>query len=273
MDVYKFGGSSLATAERMKKVFDIIKKVDSCAIVLSALGKKFVNDIKVTDLLIELCNSKNNKSQITKIKNRIKKRFISIAVKLKSESDYSSFIRKLDIFLSHTEHYSDNYIISRGEYFTCLLFSKFTDIPFIDAADIICFNDNNQVSLPETENAVKRIKHKKYITCGFYGTNRKKEIILFPRGGGDISGAILSRVYHSENYYNYTDVNGIYSVSPQYLILRNNIPQINYSILKIICSYGIQVFCEDAIKYIADKNIKLFFHFQNRFSKDRRLKI
>lgn len=258
MDIYKFGGSSVATAERMKKVFSIVENIDACIIVLSAIGKKNYNDEKVTDLLIELCNSKNNTIKTERLKKRIKNKFFKITEKIAPLHKADYFKQTLNYFFENIGSYSDNYIISRGEYFTCLIFSLMTKIPFIDASGIIRFDTNNRISFEETKKAIGYINYKKFITCGFYGSDKKGNITLFPRGGGDVTGAVLSRVCGSKNFYNYTDVNGIYTIPPEYSGTNITIAETNYSRLKTICSYGTQTFCNEAIKYIADKKITLY---------------
>ena len=75
MDVYKFGGSSLATAERIKKVFADIKDVKNCVIVLSAIGKADSDDTKLTDLLIDFCKTRRKSVQYaTKVITQIRKK-------------------------------------------------------------------------------------------------------------------------------------------------------------------------------------------------------
>ena len=59
MKVTKFGGSSLADATQIKKVCDILlSDEERRVIVVSAPGKRFSSDIKVTDLLIALADAK-----------------------------------------------------------------------------------------------------------------------------------------------------------------------------------------------------------------------
>ena len=58
LKVCKFGGTSVASAEQIKKVADIVKSDSSRRIVVvSAPGKRFSDDQKVTDLLIELADA------------------------------------------------------------------------------------------------------------------------------------------------------------------------------------------------------------------------
>ena len=58
MKVVKFGGSSVANAEQISKIIDIVTAdADRRIVVVSAPGKRHGDDIKVTDLLISLANA------------------------------------------------------------------------------------------------------------------------------------------------------------------------------------------------------------------------
>ena len=58
MKVVKFGGSSVANAEQISKIIDIVTAdTDRRIVVVSAPGKRHSDDIKVTDLLIALANT------------------------------------------------------------------------------------------------------------------------------------------------------------------------------------------------------------------------
>lgn len=254
MDVYKFGGSSLATAERIKKVFADIKDVKNCVIVLSAIGKADSDDTKLTDLLIDFCKTRRKSVQYaTKVINQIRNKLYNIGKELNLPDLY---FQSLNIFLSDVYRRDDNYIISRGEYFTCKMFSLFSGIEFINSSDIIKFDDDN-FSYEKTKNEIGKIKKAKFITSGFYGSDGYGKIRLFPRGGGDITGAILANILKSENYFNCTDVNGIYTIPPGYIPEQKTIRQMNYAQLFYLCRHGNNVFSKDAIPFLAGKKINL----------------
>mgnify|MGYP004642748177 CR=1 FL=1 len=254
MDVYKFGGSSLATAERIRKVFADIKDVKNCVIVLSAVGKVDNNDIKLTDLLIDFCNARRKSAiQATNAIKRIHNKLYNIGKDLDLPDLYFQSLNK---FLSDIYRFDDNYIVSRGEYFTCKMFSLFSGIEFINSFDIIKFADDN-FSYERTKNEIGKIKKAKFITSGFYGSDAHGKIRLFPRGGGDITGAILANIFKSETYFNCTDVNGIYTIPPDYSPVQNTIEQMNYAQLFYLCNHGNNAFSKDAISFLTGQKINL----------------
>ena len=231
MNVYKFGGSSLSDAKKIIQIKKEIIDIDECAIVLSAIGKKNDNDVKLTDLLIELCKNKTSND----IKNTIKRKILTIAKELKVSIEIE---KEVNAFLSDIEKYTDEYIISRGEYFTCKIFSAFSGVDFIDSAKFIIFEEN-RFSYEKTRKKVLTLRKRKFITCGFYGSNEKGDIILFPRGGGDTTGAILASILNSKYYFNCTDVDGIYSVPPNYSDEKNTIKKLSYAQLYILSVNGL----------------------------------
>lgn len=249
MNVYKFGGSSLSDAKKIIQIKKEIIDIDECAIVLSAIGKKNDNDVKLTDLLIELCKNKTSND----IKNTIKRKILTIAKELKVSSEIE---KEVNAFLSDIEKYTDEYIISRGEYFTCKIFSAFSGVDFIDSAKFIIFEEN-RFSYEKTRKKVLTLRKRKFITCGFYGSNEKGDIILFPRGGGDTTGAILASILNSKYYFNCTDVDGIYSVPPNYSDEKNTIKKLSYAQLYILSVNGLNTFSKEAILYLINKSITL----------------
>lgn len=255
MEVYKFGGSLLSEAKKMLQIKKNIEKVNECAIVLSAIGKRNDSDVKLTDMLIDLCRYKNSKEK-NKIKAQLdamERKIFDISNELNIGNEISD---EFDFFIKNIENYTDDLIISRGEYFTCQIFSALTKIEFIDSANLIKF-EGNIFSYEKTKEKAMKLYNKKFITCGFYGSNETGAIRLFPRGGGDITGAILASIYNSKYYYNCTDVNGIYSAPPDYCNNNNTIKNLSYGQLYVLAYGGLNVFCKDAIRYLINKKITL----------------
>lgn len=96
--IVKFGGSSLADATQFRKVAKIIKSDESRRFVVpSAPGKRFKEDIKVTDLLYQAYNAKDNQSfedTFNKIKNRFQDIIDELKLDLSLEKEFST-IKKL----------------------------------------------------------------------------------------------------------------------------------------------------------------------------------
>ncbi len=203
LKVCKFGGTSLASASNFKLVKDIILDDESRKIiVVSAPGKRFKEDIKVTDLLIELYKNPESNS-FTKA---IKERFYNIMNGLNLNFDLESEFK-----------FSDNsyaYIVSRGEYITAKIMAKYLGFDFLDAKDLIIFK-NDKVDIRKSKKKFFEKEFKNGIVIpGFYGSENG-EIVLFPRGGSDLTGSYISRFCNADIYENFSDVSGISPVNPE----------------------------------------------------------
>lgn len=95
--VVKFGGSSLANAEQFQKVGDIIRSDESRRYVVpSAPGKRFDEDIKVTDMLYGCYDAASKGEDITEKLNAIKERYYEIIKGLGLSLSLEDEFKKID---------------------------------------------------------------------------------------------------------------------------------------------------------------------------------
>ena len=259
MNVIKFGGSSLASAESFKRAADIVRREEKAVVVLSAIGKCSSSDEKITDILIDYCLAVKSGDFCGALKKAkiVYEKFISIADDLNATCD---FYRKFFLFYDKLITFSRadfEYIVSRGEYYTCLLFCDYSKIDFVDPMNLIYFDKNGKADIPLISDKVKKIPADIFVTCGFYGTDKNGEIKLFPRGGGDSTAAVLAAAAGAEIFYDYTDVEGVYTASPEIFKAKETIGTMSYSQLYKMATHGANVFFYEAIPYVAGKNIKL----------------
>ena len=167
--VVKFGGSSLADANQFRKVADIIKSDEKRKFVVpSAPGKRFKEDTKVTDMLYscyELVKSgKDIKDQFGKIKDRYNGIISDLGLNLSLDKEFE----EIEYCLKAKS--GRDYAASRGEYLNGIILAAYLGYEFIDAAEVIYFDDNGAFMLDKTIEAVReRIKN---VECavipGFY---------------------------------------------------------------------------------------------------------
>jgi len=139
--VVKFGGSSLASARQFKKVGNIIRSDKARRYVVpSAPGKRNDKDEKVTDLLYQCYDAAAAGTAYKKILEKIKKRYEEIieGLDLNLSLDHE-FDRIEENFLAKAGR---DYAASRGEYLNGILMAQYLGYEFIDAAEVIFFNDN-----------------------------------------------------------------------------------------------------------------------------------
>ena len=246
--VVKFGGSSLASAEQFKKVGDIIRAESSRRYVVpSAPGKRFPEDTKVTDMLYGCYDLAAKGKEFEDEFNAIKERYYGIInelgldLSLEKEFDTikSCFIGKA----------GRDYAASRGEYLNGIVLANYLGYEFIDAADVIFFNEQGGFdSIKTNEVLSKRIAAvDKAVIPGFYGSMPNDTIKTFSRGGSDITGSIVAAASGADLYENWTDVSGFLITDPR--IIENPLPitTITYKELRELSYMGATVLHEDAI--------------------------
>lgn len=274
--VSKFGGSSLKDAGQFAKVKKIIfSKEDRDVIVVSAPGRRFKEDTKVTDELIALSDKNSKIEDLEKIiksleeelaaqrayrdtqLEKIEKRFSDIAEDLKLEEFWDEELKF--VFDQIKSSNNKDFIVSRGEFLNAKLLSKYLDYDFIDAKDIIIFDEEGQVDLKKSREAI-RIHigdNQKAVVPGFYGSDNNGDIVTFTRGGSDYTGSLIAYALDSKVYENWTDVNGIMTSDPNKDPNAKTIDKLNFKELKEIIDKGAQVYQGDAIKPVEEKNITI----------------
>lgn len=246
--VVKFGGSSLADAKQITKAAEIIKSDERRKFVVpSAPGKRFSDDIKVTDMLYN-CNNlaMENKS--------IENAFAAIAER------YNGIISDLGLDLSLDSEFEvikkniaakagSEYAASRGEYLNGIVIANLLGYEFVDAADIIVFNEDGSFNSEKTQSKLrKRLKGvERAVIPGFYGADVNGNVRTFSRGGSDVTGSIIASGVKADVYENWTDVSGFLVSDPRIVENPQAISVITYKELRELAYMGASVLHEDAI--------------------------
>lgn len=246
--VAKFGGSSLADADQFKKVKAIVEADPSRRyIVVSAPGKRFSGDIKITDLLYRMYDEYSGGIEDHSVSfEKICDRFVSIEKELGLNVHIRDELDAIEKNLIGGA--SIDYIASRGEYLNALLMSAYLGYEFVDAAELICFHHDGAY---DDENTVKWSSkledYQNAVIPGFYGRTKKGVIRTFSRGGSDITGAIVARAVQASLYENWTDVPGFMMADPRIVDHPKVIKTVTYSELRELSYMGATVLHEDAI--------------------------
>ncbi|MCR5703111.1 MAG: aspartate kinase [Eubacterium sp.] len=247
--VVKFGGSSLADAKQFKKVADIILAEDSRRfVVASAPGKRYVEDIKVTDMLYacyeKASEGESFETEFSAIKDRYNGIIADLGLKDFTLDDEFEIIQG-----AFTHMAGRDYAASRGEYLNSKVLAKYLGFDFIDAAKYIFFDDAGKFDWEKTKEKLvpKLDKTNKAVIPGFYGSMPNGTIKTFSRGGSDVTGSIVARACNAKVYENWTDVSGILICDPR--IVNNPAPinTLTYAELRELAYMGFNVLHEDAV--------------------------
>ncbi len=256
--VTKFGGSSLADSNQFIKVKDIIDGDKRRRYVVpSAPGKTDKDDHKITDLLYMCHQLSSHRLNIDDVYNIIESRFINICKELKVELNIKEVLKNIKKEIQNGA--SKDYAASRGEYVNALILSDYLGFEFIDAKDIIRFDDEGKFDIETTEKIMKdRLKDtKSAVIPGFYGSNEDGDIVTFSRGGSDITGAIVASNLNCKLYENWTDVSGFLMADPKIVSHSKPIENITYKELRELSYMGAPVLHEEALFPVKNKGISI----------------
>ncbi len=246
--VVKFGGSSLADAEQFRKVIKIVKSEnDRKYVIPSAPGKRSPDDIKVTDLLYRCYETASKGEDISAMFSMITERYNGIIRDLGLDLSLDGEFEVIRRSMIHKA--GRDYAASRGEYLSGIVLAKALGYQFIDASDIIFFNEDGTLDTERTNEAVSEAlkKYENAVIPGFYGSMPNDTIKTFSRGGSDITGSIVARAVEADLYENWTDVNGFLMADPRVVKNPLTIGKITYRELRELSYMGATVLHEDAI--------------------------
>jgi aspartate kinase len=257
--VVKFGGSSLASGESFAKVKRIIDADKSRAIVVvSAPGKRFSGDMKVTDLLYLLHAHIKFNAPFDDIYEKIKERYLEIKASCGLKQDIESELEA--VYAKLGKKTSIDYIASRGEYLNARLMAEYLGYAFVDSAEWLIFNYNGKVNFEKSyENLAKIVeKTPKIVIPGFYGAMPDGSIKTFSRGGSDITGAIAAAAIDADMYENWTDVSGIMTADPRIVENPRPIENVTFAELRELSYMGAEVLHEETVFPVRQKSIPLY---------------
>ena len=263
--VVKFGGSSLASAEQFKKVGNIIREEESRKYVVpSAPGKRFSEDTKVTDMLYkcyaEAEEGKNFDKQLKAIKERYNEIIKGLGLKLSLEEQFETIKKNFEAKAGK------DYAASRGEYLNGIIMANYLGYQFIDAANVICFDENGEFDSEKTNEVCseKLAATENAVIPGFYGAMPNGKVKTFSRGGSDVTGSLVAKAIKADMYENWTDVSGFLVTDPRIVKNPAVIETITYRELRELSYMGATVLHEDAIFPVRKEGIPINIKNTNR---------
>ena len=263
--VVKFGGSSLANAHQIMKVADIIHSDDARRYIIpSAPGKRYSDDTKVTDMLYACYDAAAAGEDITPRIEAIRARYQEIIDGLGLTLDLSDeFDIIQDFFMRQAGR---DYAASRGEYLNGKVIAAYLGFRFIDAADVIRFDDRGVFDSENTHLILReRLKTVEYaVIPGFYGSMPDGSVKTFSRGGSDVTGSIVARAVRADVYENWTDVSGVMVTDPHIVPNPEVVETITYRELRELSYMGATVLHEDAIFPVRSEGIPINIRNTNR---------
>ena len=256
MITVKFGGTSLADAQRIRNAAEIIRSnPERRFVVVSAPGKRSPEDIKITDLLIRFQTS-GDPRDFAPIEERFEEIIRELGIELDLSADYAEMKK---------EPHNMDYIASCGEYLSARIMAAYLGWPFVDTEFCVFFDEKGRLDRRRTKRALREklgdLEHA--VLPGYYGAMPDGQVHTFSRGGSDISGALVAAAMGADVYENWTDVDGMLTADPRIVSRAVTIPAITYAELQEMTYQGATVLHEDAVRPAWDAGIPI--HICNTF--------
>ncbi len=252
----KFGGTSLACSENIRRCCDIVRADENRKfIVVSAPGKKDKNATKVTDLLLACYENRFNEDAFNKLflqMEEIFKEISSLVPAFPIEEELQTVYKQI----KNSEANID-FVLSRGEYLNAKIIASCLGYEFLDAAKFIRFH-KGELDMRATIACAKNVSiDRRYVIPGFYGLDEHGHIKTFSRGGSDITGSVVARVFGCDLYENWTDVDGIRVCDPKIVENSKKVDQVSFRELREMSYMGASVLHAETLLPIVDEPIPI----------------
>ena len=256
--VAKFGGTSLANAEQFIKTRNIIQADPGRRfIVVSAPGKRFDEDVKITDLLLRCFDAAVRGASYENDLSIVEFRFREIVAELQLDMSLDGEFDALRAHLSKAPR--RDYVLSRGEYLSARILSALLGYTFVDPEWCVCFDQGGRLDPVMTRRtmgaALRPLKNA--VIAGFYGADMEGNIRTLSRGGSDVTGSLAAAAIHADIYENWTDVSGLLAADPRIVENPQTVKYVSYRELRTLSYMGASVLHTDAVLPVSDMGIPI----------------
>jgi aspartate kinase len=264
MKVVKFGGSSLASAAQVRKVAEIVlADPRRRVVVVSAPGRRTLDDAKVTDLLIDLARAGLTRQGVPEALAAVMSRYREIVDGLGLPQEVAESVAhdlegRVGADPTHEDAYVDQ-LKAAGEDHAARVVAAYL-LKLGHECHYVSPRDAGLLLSDEPGNA--RVLQSSYgrlrahlaarsgiqVFPGFFGYSEAGRVVTFPRGGSDITGAIVAAALDAEVYENFTDVDGVYVVDPRLVARPVEVEEITYREMRELSYAGFSVFHDEALE-------------------------
>ena len=279
MKVFKFGGASVNSIERIKNLGPILQefKEDQLVVIISAMGKTTNALEKVAEAFFE-----GNRETALTLFHEIKTNHLAIAQQLMTrgyadcEMQLADFFTEIEWLLHDKpvrdfDYYYDQ-VVCLGELLSTCILSHFLNEwgianQWVDVRDLIRTDNNFRDANIDWETSTEKIQglmkkgigtsSKILITQGFIGATDDNESSTLGREGSDYTAAIFANIVEAESLTIWKDVAAVMNADPKVFPDAVTIPVLNYTEVIEMAYYGAQVIHPKTIKPLQNKGIPL----------------
>ena len=279
MQVFKFGGASVNSVERVKNVGDILKLYshEKILVVISAMGK-------TTNALEKVANAfyEGKKEEALQLFQQVKQqhlntaKFLLVTNAVACEEQLNNFFTEVE-WLLHDKSVKDydyyyDQVVCIGELLSTSIVSHYLNEigiknQWVDVRDIFRTDDNFRDAAINWEFTNSQIQNSIVplfndtnivLTQGFIGATDENESTTLGREGSDYSAAVFANLLNAKNQTIWKDVPSVMSADPKQFPDATEIHELNYIEVIEMAYYGAQVIHPKTIKPHQNKNIPLY---------------
>ena len=283
MKVFKFGGASVNSVERIKNLADILRSYqqEPLTIIISAMGKTTNALEKVAEAFYA-----GNQSDSLQLFQAVKQNHINTS-KYLLVTHFNECLSQLSDFFTEVEwllhddpvreydYYYDQIVCSGELMSTCMISHYLNETgitnEWIDVRDLIQ-TDNNfrdagilwDITEQRINKAIRKPSNNQhltsniYITQGFIGCTDANESTTLGREGSDYSAAVFANILNAESLTIWKDVEGVMSADPKQFPNASLLQELSYTEVIEMAFYGAQVIHPKTIKPLQNKQIPLY---------------
>lgn len=279
MQVYKFGGASIATPDRMEALLPIITHAPQPVLmVVSAMGKT-TNALEV--IVAKACAG--DKQEATEMAQELEQQHLDYAKQVLDEKHYKDCTVALSVFFTELQwgidgadaaryDYSYDQIVSLGEIFSTRIFAFYLQqqgqpFEWVDIRDVLRTDDTYRDARVDWDYSKKQAQDilgkilaagKNIITQGFIGATEDNNTVTLGREGSDYSAALFAAMLGADAVTIWKDVQGLQNADPKLFPDTVKIEAITYHEVIEMAYYGAQVIHPKTIKPLQNNNIPLY---------------
>ncbi len=279
MKVFKFGGASVNSTERIKNLGEILRLFpdERIVVIISAMGKTTNALEKVTDAFY---NGRAEESlqlfEQVKQQHLTTAKYLLVTEYLVCEAELKNFFTEVEWLLHDKpvrdyDYYYDQ-IVCAGELFSTTIVSAYLNEAgiinkWLDVRDVVRTDDDFRDASIDWDYTTKQIENSVVpefknadivLTQGFIGATDENESTTLGREGSDYSAAVFANILNAESLTIWKDVESVMNADPKQFPGAVSIPELNYNEVIEMAYYGAQVIHPKTIKPLQNKNIPLY---------------
>ena len=264
MKILKFGGTSLGSAERIKKAATLIDEEHKSVVVLSAMGG-------ITNALVDLYGHLMNgrSSQALESISGLKNHFSETAYQLFDKKDFlmkalNEVDAQFEYIKANNSQLNLNEILAYGEKITSWLFSLYLDSidrenTLLNAFDFMRTDENAEPNLEESTQLLNSLlesdRNKLFITQGFICLDHKGRVSNLKRGGSDYTATLIGAMLMADSVCIWTDIDGLHNNDPRHVEKTKAIHHLHFEEAAELAYFGAKILHPSSIRPARDRNI------------------